>query len=54
MGLGWGIVEGTMDKTKQNQGEVVGKDIYGFWEGGGGTRHLVSQVSSRRQKRAAK
>lgn len=36
MGLGWGIVEGTMDKTKQNQGEVVGKDIYGFWESGGG------------------
>jgi hypothetical protein len=32
MGVGWGIVEGRMDKTKQNQEEVVGKDGYGFWE----------------------
>lgn len=32
MGVGWGIVEGRMDKTQQSQGEVVGKDAYGFWK----------------------
>lgn len=48
MGLGRGIMKGRMDTKKQNQGEVVGEDAYGFL-GKGGPGHIVSQVSSRRQ-----
>lgn len=30
--VGWGLVEGRMNKTNQNQEEVFGKDTQEFWE----------------------
>lgn len=46
--VGWGLVEGRMDKTKQNQEEVVGKDTYGFREREGQDTLLPKSVAGGR------
>lgn len=43
MGLGRGIMEGRMDTTKQNQGEVVDEDALDFGKGRVRTPCLPSQ-----------